>query len=158
MSSVNQIRILYGSEEVVTGPSGVDLSLFPNMTVEHPSPETANISDLKDWFIAMFQLDGNFYSVTIQCLYVTEINPVTYALRLADRTHKWKKWIGWCRRSNVPLTILVQPCAKEVVGEASSSQLVENESGFYGDVAFDQLEIRKEGGPQREEIESSWCS
>ena len=106
----------------------------------------------------MFQLDRNLYSVTVQCLYVTDINPVTYALRLADRTHKWKKWIGWCRRSNVPLTILVQPCAKEVVGEASSSQPVENESGFYGDVAFDQLEIRKQGGPQREEIESSWCS
>ena len=58
------------------------------MIVEHLSPEIANISDLKDWFIAMFQLDGNLdgnlYSVTIQCLYVTEINPVTYALRLAD--------------------------------------------------------------------------
>ena len=68
MSSVNQIRILYGSREVVTGPSGVDLSLFPNMTVEHPSPETANIRDLKDWFVAMFQLDGNLYSVTVQLL------------------------------------------------------------------------------------------
>ena len=137
MSSLNQIRIFYGVREVVIGPSGVDLSSFPNTTVEHPSPETTNIRDLKDWFVAMFQLDRNLYSVTVQCLYVTDINPVTYALRLADRTHKWKKWIGWCRRSNVPLTILVQPCAKEVVGEASSSQPVENESGFYGDVPLD---------------------
>ena len=48
------------------------------------------------------------------------------------------------------LTILVQPCVKEVVGEASSSQPVENESGFYGDVPLDQLEIREEGGPRRE--------
>ena len=84
MGTVNQIRIFYGIGDVVTGLSGVELISFPNMIVEHLSPETANISDLKDWFIAMFQLDGNFYSVTIQCLYVTEINPVTYALRLAD--------------------------------------------------------------------------
>jgi len=42
---------------------------------------------------------------------------------------------------------------KEVASEASSSQLVENESGFYGDVPFDQLESREEGVPQREKIE-----
>ena len=42
---------------------------------------------------------------------------------------------------------------KEVASEASSSQLVENESGFYGDVPFDQLESREEGVPQRGKIE-----
>ena len=122
---------------IVTGPSGVDLSFFPNVTVEHSSPETTNIRDLKDWFVAMFQLDGNLYSVTIQCLYVTDINPSTHALRLADRTYKWRKCVDSFRRCSVPLTILVQPCTKEVVCEASSSQPVQNESGFYGDVPLD---------------------
>ena len=37
---------------------------------------------------------------------------------------------------------------KEVASEASSSQLVENESGFYGDVPLDQLEIGEEGATQ----------
>ncbi|RLN00835.1 hypothetical protein C2845_PM06G25010 [Panicum miliaceum] len=45
------------------------------------------------------------------------------------------------------------PCPKEVVGEASSSQPAENESGSCGNVSFDQLEIREEGGTQREEID-----
>ena len=127
MSSLNQIRIYYGMGEVVNGPSGVDLSPFPHATVEHPNPEGANIRDLKDWFVAMFQLDGNICSVTFQCMYITDINPVIYALRVADRMYKWRKWVEWCRRCNVPLTILVQPCPKEVVGEASSLQPAEKE-------------------------------
>ena len=94
--------------------------------------------------MVMFQLDRNFCLVSVQCLYVRDINPVIYALRVADRTYKWRKYVKWCKRCNVPLTILVQPCPKEVVGEVSSSQLVENESGCYGDVPFDQLQIRLE--------------
>jgi len=103
--------------------------------------------------MAMFQLDANLCSVTVHCLYITGIKPVVYELRVADRTYKWRKWVEWCRRCNVPLTILVQPCLKEVLCEASSSQPVEKVSGFYGDVPLDQLEIREEGGTQREEIE-----
>ena len=96
------------------------MSPFSHVTVEHPNPDRANIRDLKDWFVAMFQLDGNLYSAKVQCLYVREITPVIYALRDADRTYKWRKWVEWCRRCNVPLTILVQPCPKEVIGETNS--------------------------------------
>ena len=152
MSSINQIRIYYGQGEVVNGPSGADLGPFPHITVDFPHPESASIKDLKDWFMAMFQLDANLCSVTVHCLYITGINLVVYELRVADRTYKWRKWVDWCRRCNIPLTILVQPCVKEVASEASSSQLVENESDFYGDVPFDQLESR-EGVPQWEKIE-----
>ncbi|RLN17564.1 hypothetical protein C2845_PM02G13480 [Panicum miliaceum] len=47
-----------------------------------------------------------------------------------------------------------KPYPKEVVGEASSSQPADNESGSCGDVSFAQLEIREEGGAQREEIDA----
>ena len=67
---------------IVTGSSGVDLSSFPNVTVEHTSPEIENRRDHKDWFVAIFQLDGNLYSVMVQCLYVTDINPVTHVCDL----------------------------------------------------------------------------
>jgi len=111
MSGINQIRIYYGQGEVVNGPSRADLGPFPHITVDHPHPESASIRDLKDWFMAMFQLDANQCSVTVHCLYITGINLVVYELRVADRTYKWRKWVEWCRRCNVPLTILVQPCA-----------------------------------------------
>ena len=103
--------------------------------------------------MAMFQLDANLCSVTVHCLYITGINPVVYELRVADRTYKWRKWVEWCRRCNVPLTILVQPCLKEVLCEASSSQPVENESACYGDVSVDQLQITEEHGTEREQID-----
>jgi hypothetical protein len=74
-------------------------------------------------------------------------------LRVADRTYKWRKWVEWCRRCNVLLTIIVHPTPKEVFGEESSSQPSKNKSGCCGDVPFDQLEIREEGGTQREEID-----
>jgi len=57
MSGINQIRIYYGQGEVVNGPSRADLGPFPHITVDHPHPESASIRDLKDWFMAMFQLD-----------------------------------------------------------------------------------------------------
>ena len=60
--------------EVVNGPSGVDLSPFPHATVEHPNPEGANIRDLKDWFVVMFQLDRNFCLVSFNaCMLETLI-------------------------------------------------------------------------------------
>ena len=65
MSGINQIRIYYGQGEVVNGPSGADLGLFPHITIDHPHPESASIRDLKDWFMAMFQLDANLCSVTV---------------------------------------------------------------------------------------------
>ncbi|RLN04432.1 hypothetical protein C2845_PM13G11120 [Panicum miliaceum] len=92
--------------EIVRGPSGVDLSSFPHISVEHSNPECANIRDLRDWFVTMFQMDGNLYSVT------------------------------------------------EVLGEASSSQQAENESGSCSDVPFHQLDIRGEGGTRTEEIDA----
>jgi hypothetical protein len=58
MSSLSQIRIFYGIGEIVHGPSGVDFSLFPDITVRHPNPDGANIRDLKDWFVALFQMDA----------------------------------------------------------------------------------------------------
>ncbi|RLM58869.1 hypothetical protein C2845_PM18G05150 [Panicum miliaceum] len=91
--------------------------------------------------------------VTLQCRYLRDINPIIYELRVANRTYKWRKWVEWCRQCNVPLTILVQPTPKEIFDEASSSQPSENKSGCCGDVPFDQLEIREEGGTQREEID-----
>jgi len=153
MSGINQIRIYYGQGKVVNGPSRADLGHFPHITVDHPHPESASIRDLKDWFMAMFQLDANLCSVTVHCLYITGINPVVYELRVADRTYKWRKWVEWCRRCNVPLTILVQPCLKEVLCEASSSQPVENESACYGDVSVDQLQITEEHETEREQID-----
>ena len=84
MASTNQIRIYYGQGEVVNGPSRADLGLFHHITVDHPHPESASITDLKDWFMAMFQLDANLCSVLVQCLYITGINPVIYELRVAD--------------------------------------------------------------------------
>ena len=47
MSSGNQIRILYGHGEIIYGEMGVDLRSFPEIIVDHPNPEGANISDLK---------------------------------------------------------------------------------------------------------------
>ena len=78
--NLNQIRIYYGQGEVVNGPSGVDLGPFPYITVDHPHPESASIRDLKDWFMAMFQLDANLCSVMVQCLYIIGINPIVYEL------------------------------------------------------------------------------
>ncbi|RLN28014.1 hypothetical protein C2845_PM05G35980 [Panicum miliaceum] len=148
MSTQSQIIIYYGIDEIVHGSSGVDLSSFPHISVEHPNPECANIRDLRDWFVAMFQMHGNLYSDTVHCLYLRGINPAIYELRVANWNYKWRKWVEWCRRCNIPLTILVQPCPKEVFGEASSSQPAENESGSCSDVPFDQLEIREEGRRQ----------
>jgi hypothetical protein len=150
MSSLSQIRIFYGIEEIVHGQSGVDLSSVPHITVDHLNPDGANIRDLRDWFVALFQMNGNLYLVKVQFLYLRGNNPV---IRVVDGAYKWRKWVEWCRQCNVPLTILVQPCPKEIVGEASSSQPIENESICCGDVPFDQLDIREEGGTQREEID-----
>ncbi|RLM60879.1 hypothetical protein C2845_PM14G08190 [Panicum miliaceum] len=146
-------RIFCGIGEIVHGLSGVDLSLFPHIIVDHLNPDGANIRDLKDWFVALFQMNENLYSVMVQCLYLRGINPAISELRIPDRTYKWRKWVERCRWCNVPLTILVQPCTKEVAGESSSSQSADNKSGCCGDVPFDQLEIREEGGTQWEEID-----
>src|SRR6185312_4538547 len=86
MSGINQIRIYYGQGEVVNGPSRADLGPFPHITVDHPHPKSASIRDLKDWFMAMFQLDANLCSVTVHCLYITGINPVVYELDSNDGT------------------------------------------------------------------------
>lgn len=148
MTSPSLIKICYGTGEIIDGPNGVDLSRFSEVTVEHPNPEVASIRDLKDWFVAFFQMDASLYSVTIQCLYVKSVNPVIFELRDADRTYKWKKWVQWCRRHNAPLTILVQACAKEEVGEGSSIQIPESESVCQADVSLQELAIRDEGGAQ----------
>ncbi|RLN09283.1 hypothetical protein C2845_PM11G00530 [Panicum miliaceum] len=153
MSSQSEIMVYYGVGDIVNGPSSVDLSSFPYIIVTHPDPNCANIRYLRDWFAAMFQLDQNLYSVTVQCLFLRGINPVINELRFSDQTYRWRKWVEWCRRCNAPLTILVQSCSKEVVGEARSSQQDENESGLCGHVPFDQLEIREEGCSQREELD-----
>ncbi|CAO2045320.1 unnamed protein product [Urochloa humidicola] len=145
MSNSNVIKIFYGNGEIIHGPTGVDLSRFPETSVEHPNPEFASIRDLKEWFVAFFQMDPSIYSVTIQCLYLKSVNPVMFELRDDDRTYKWKKWVQWCRRCNAPLTILVQACAKEDVGEASSSQAPESESVCGGDVPLEHLTIGDEG-------------
>jgi len=47
----------------------------------------------------------------------------------------------------------VQPCLKEVLCEASSSQPVENESACYGDVSVEQLQITEECGTEREQTD-----
>ncbi|CAN6346534.1 unnamed protein product [Urochloa humidicola] len=146
MSNSNVIKIYYGNGEIIHGPTGVDLSHFPDTSVEHPNPELASIRDLKEWFVSFFQMDPSVYSVTIQCLHVKSVNPVIFELRDADRTYKWKKWVQWCRRYNAPLTILVQACAKEDAGEASSSQAPESESVCGGDVSLEHLAIGDEGG------------
>ncbi|CAN6344432.1 unnamed protein product [Urochloa humidicola] len=146
MSNSNVIKIHYGNGEIIHGPMGVDLSCFPDTSVEHPNPELASLRDLKEWFVSFFQMDPSVYSVTIQCLYVKSVNPVIFELRDADRTYKWKKWVQWCRRYNVPLTILVQACAKEDVGEASSSQAPESESVCGANVSLEHLVIGDEGG------------
>ncbi|CAN6224377.1 unnamed protein product [Urochloa humidicola] len=146
MSNSNVIKIHYGNGEIIHGPMGVDLSCFPDTSVEHPNPELASLRDLKEWFVSFFQMDPSVYSVTIQCLYVKSVNPVIFELRDADRTYKWKKWVQWCRRYNVPLTILVQACAKEDVGEASSSQAPESESVCGANVSLEHLAIGDEGG------------
>ena len=121
MSIENPIRIFYGHGDVIEGPNGVDLSNFPDIIVELQNPERANITDLKEWFVRMFGMDGNLYSVKVQCLYLTSVNPVNFVLKPADRTKQWRTWLNWCRRRNAMLTVLVQPCPKEVVVEASSS-------------------------------------
>ncbi|CAL4994792.1 unnamed protein product [Urochloa decumbens] len=50
MSSPTLIIVCYGNGEIIYGPRGVDLSGFPQVTVEHPNPEGASIRDLKDWY------------------------------------------------------------------------------------------------------------
>ena len=69
-----------------------------------------------------------------------------------DRTYKWRKWVEWRWRCNVPLTILAQSCTKEVVRETSSSHPVEKDDACSGDVSLDQLQIREEGRGEREKI------
>jgi hypothetical protein len=76
MSIQSEISIYYGIGEIVHGPSGVDLSLFPHTSVEHLNPDGANIRDFRDWFVVMLQMDGHLYPVTVQCLYLRGINPV----------------------------------------------------------------------------------
>ncbi|CAN6290558.1 unnamed protein product [Urochloa humidicola] len=150
MSSSSLIKIFYGNGEIIYGPTGVDLSQFNNVTVEHPNPEMASIRDLKDWFVSFFQMDGSVYSVTIQCLYVRLGNPINYELRDADRSYKWKKWVQWCRRCRVPLQILVQACLKEGVGEASSSQISVSESICQADEALHEMVIGDGGRAETE--------
>ena len=89
-------------------------------------------------------MDASVYSVIVKCLYVRSDNPIMYKLKPADRTFQWRKWVDWYRRCKFPLTILLQPCPKHVVGEVSSSEALEMESNIVGDVSLDGLEIGDE--------------
>ena len=70
----NQLTVYYGNGEVRRGPIGVDLSQFGVMSVPLENPERANIRDLKKWFVRMFSLDPNIYSVIVRCCSENDIS------------------------------------------------------------------------------------
>ena len=118
----NQLTVYYGNGEVRRGPIGVDLSQFGVMSVPLENPERANIRDLKKWFVRMFSMDPNIYSVIVRCLFCKSVEPLIWDLLTIERSKQWTRWVDWCRRSNAPLTILVQAYGRdECVGESSSS-------------------------------------
>ena len=84
----NQIIIYYGDREVCYGPSSVDLSSFSLITIEHPNPDIATIRDLIRWFVQIFQLDPNIYSVKVRCLVIRSLDPLIWELKPAYRTYQ----------------------------------------------------------------------
>ena len=143
MSNSINLRVFYGNGQIRNGPSGVDLSNFPFVILEHPNPEGTRVKEMKIWFTQYFQLDPQIYSVTMQCMWTRTLTPVFWEIQPVYRTDKWQKWLAWCRRRRAEFNILVQPCPREADDSSSAATPVEEEDTRGQAVSTEEVEQRQ---------------